>query len=422
MDDYRADLVRVAKDALDHTQAGTLRLAPGVMDLPASVYTDERYFRDEMRQVFRRIPLMLAAGCEIARPGDYKTMDIAGVPILLIRGRDGAARAFLNVCTHRAATLAHGCGNAARLTCPYHGWTFNDRGKLVGIASRSDFGEVEMETKGLREFPLLETAGLIWVVLDPDSRLDIRAFLCGYDRLLGAFGLENWHFVDRRIVQGEQCNWKLAFDAHMEFYHVPVLHKNSFGANTCNKALYYFWGPHQRLVSPCTNSRPNADAAKAIRPDGKPDSAKFLKLLEKPEAEWPTEAMLVGEWIIFPNVSINSFYEGGRGVIISQIFPGKAPGESYTVLTYLAASEPDERWRAKADGLCALLDKVVGTEDLHTSHGQQHAIASGLVETVSFGRNEGGLQDYHRWMARIMKAGDAELNGLFAKGHGIRAA
>jgi nitrite reductase/ring-hydroxylating ferredoxin subunit len=395
----RAELERVAFDFLAHRAAETIPLAPELATIAAEHYTDPALFEVEQRRIFRRIPLMLAPSCEIPRPGDYKTMEVAGVPILLTRGRDGQVRTFLNACTHRASAVARGCGAASRFVCPYHGWTFDREGSLVGIASSEDFGPADKSRLGLKRFPSLERAGLIWAVLDPASKLDIGAFVGGFGDLLAAFGFEDWTFVESRSLKGP--NWKLAFDAHLEFYHIPVLHRATFGPDRSNRALYYQWGPHQRLLSP------------GVRP-GAPDQTDLLALADRPPAAWPTDAMMLGEWIIFPGISINSFHEGGRGVFLSQVFPGERVGESITVQSYLTAEPPDAAAREKIHGLCDFLAHVVGEEDLPTSTRQQQALATGLVGEVRFGRNEGGLQHFHRWSEAIVTTSDEMLPDLFA--------
>lgn len=399
----REELVAVARDLLGHARNETTPLAPGIMELDAAAYTCRDRFERERQLIFRRLPLMLAASCELRAPGDYKAMEVAGVPVLLVRGKDGAARAFLNTCTHRGSFVADGSGNASRFVCPYHGWTFDSQGALVGVASRADFGDVDVGAKGLRPFPVLEKAGLIWVVLDPASTLDIGAFLSGYDELLEEFGLATWHVLESRTLKG--ANWKLAFDAHLDFYHLPVLHKETFGPRISPKAFYYHWGPHQRLTRP---ERPENRAL--------PDNANLFGMAGAAESDWTTEALMLGEWILFPHVSINSFYDGGRGILISQIFPGEAVDESWTVHTYLMQDEPDDAQRAAARRQAAFLAHVVADEDLPMSIRQQRALESGLMPTVCFGRNEGGGQQFHRWIERIMATDDAGLNILFRDG------
>lgn len=399
-DRARHELVRVARDLFEHARAGTMPVADEVLALPATEYTDPALFDREVRGIFRRMPLMLAASCELAHPGSRKAMDVAGVPVVLVRGRDGVARAFLNVCTHRGAVIAEGCSTAARLVCPYHGWTFDDRGSLVGVPLRAEVGDVDVEARALQQFPVLEKAGLIWVVLDPASTLDIEGFLGVFGDMLDRFGLASWQLLGSRTMEG--ANWKLALDAHLEFYHLPVLHRATFGADVSPKAYYYDWGPHQRLTRPTKRGGPAV-----------PEHADLFAQADRDEADWTDEAMLLGEWIVYPHVSINSFYTGVRGILISQIFPGPTVDRSVTVQTYLVEREPDDEARAATEALFEFLGQVVGDEDLPTSFAQQRALSSGLLRSVCYGRNEGGVQRFHRWNERILATGSSDLDGLF---------
>ena len=135
-----------------------------------------------------------------------------------------------------------------------------------------------------------------------------------------------------------------------------------------------------------------------------------------PEDQWSTEGMLLGEWIVYPNVSINGFYKGGRGVLISQILPGDTVDESITVQTYLTREVPTGTDRDEVAQLFDFLGRVVSTEDLPTSHAQQKALSTGILNSIRFGRNEGGLQQFHRWTNTLLDTPDGELDGLFRDG------
>jgi phenylpropionate dioxygenase-like ring-hydroxylating dioxygenase large terminal subunit len=307
------------------------------------------------------------------------------------------------VCTHRGAVIAEGCSRSARLVCPYHGWTFDDRGALVGVPVRSDVGDLDVDALGLRPFPVLEHAGLIWAVLDPASTLDIRGFLGVFGDMLECFGFESWQVLGSRTLEG--ANWKLAFDAHLEFYHLPVLHRATFGPKVSPKAFYYEWGPHQRLTRPGKRGGPSV-----------PEYADLFAQQDGPEETWTNEAMLLGEWIVYPHVSLNTFYTGVRGLLISQIFPGATVDRSTTVQTYIVEREPDADEREAAMRLFEFLGQVVGGEDLPTSVAQQRALESGLLPTVRYGRNEGGVQRFHAWNERILATADADLDALFRSG------
>jgi carnitine monooxygenase subunit len=394
----RATLEQHAAALLRHTADGTFPLATDVMALNADHYTAPKRFEAEKRRIFQRVPLVLAASCELPKAGDYKTLEVAGIPVLLVRDRAGTAHALLNACTHRGAAVASGCGTAARFTCPYHGWTFAQDGALIGVASSADFGAVDKAMLGMKRFPVAERAGLVWAILDPDSPHDPAAMLGGIDELIAGFSLADWTLIESRTLRGP--NWKLAFDAHLEFYHVPVLHRETFGPERSNRAFYFAQGPHQRVIAP--QGRPGATA---------PDD--LYALGRVPAHEEPIDPLLMGEWILFPGTSINTFYIAGiRCVLVSIVVPGAEIGTSTTTQTFLAETPPDDATRAAMGEMCAFLAHVVGDEDLPTSAFQQKVMATGLVGEVRFGRNEGGLQHFHKWLDMIIAADDAALSDL----------
>ena len=134
------------------------------------------------------------------------------------------------------------------------------------------------------------------------------------------------------------------------------------------------------------------------------------------EKDWPIDALLQGVWTIFPHISIASFYGGGgRGAMISQLFPGKTVGESFTTQFYVMENEPtDDAVRQGAREQFDFLEVVVAEEDYKTGKRQHEALQSGLIDKVWFGRNEGGGQAFHQWVDRLTNADDAELDRIFA--------
>lgn len=400
----RAQLIEMTRSLVAHGDAGTMELADEVVRVPASAYTDEALFEREKRQIFRRLPLMVAPSCELPQPGDFKAMDICGVPLLLTRQKDGSVGAFLNMCSHRGNPLAAGSGNASRFTCGYHGWTFKNDGDLIGVASPQDFGAIDKAAHCLTRFPVYESAGLIWATLDPHSQLDIADYLCGYDELLKAFEFDGWHLFSQRTLAGP--NWKTAYDGYLDFYHLPVLHANTFGADFYNRANYFAFGPHQRLSTP---------SRYAIKVSAEDDQK--LDLAALADEDIPQEVLVQGVWTIFPHISIASFYGGGlRGAMISQLFPGASVGESFTTQFYVMEHKPEDPAAIKAaHEQFDFLEIVVRDEDYKTGKRQHQALQSGLMKEVLFGRNERGGQVFHQWVERLTNADDAELPGIFAR-------
>lgn len=388
-----AEIAAMMRHSVKHARENTFELVDDVLEVPAKNYTDPGRFKLEVDRIFKRLPLMLAPSCEIPNPNDFKTMEVAGIPLLLVRGQDGVVRLFINSCTHRGTNVAvDPTGNAKRFVCPYHGWTFGQQGELIAVAAASDFGKVDKSCLGLTALPVAERAGLIFGSVDPKLQLDIDDFLSGYDALLEAFNFKDWFFFSSRVLRGP--NWKIAYDGYLDFYHLPVLHKDTLNANNMlgNRAHYHAWGPHQRLVAPDRAARELADL---------------------PEEQWSDDLVLNGVWTIFPCISIASFNGGGRGVMISQLLPGDKVGESWTRQMYLMERRPTEEQEEAAHAQFAFLETVVKDEDYATGLRQQRALDHGTLDKVLFGRNEGGAQAFHKWTDRIIAADDDDLAGLF---------
>ena len=389
----RAQLIDMAKQDLAHGRAGTQSQADDILRIPAISYTDEDRWQLEMDRIFKRLPLMAATTAELRDAGSYKAMDAAGVQILITRTQSGQVKAFVNMCSHRGAKLmAEGCGHANKFTCPYHAWTFSTEGDLVAIYSNDQFGDLDKSEHGLTELRCLERAGLIWVTVDPNSELPIEDFLSGYDALLAEFGFKTWHYHSTQRVAGP--NWKVAYDGYLDYYHLPILHRETFGTEIGNKANYYSWGPHTHM--------------------GRPDET-WAEFEDAPEEDWPIERLLTGVWTIFPHISIASFDGGGRSVMISQLFPGPTPDQSYTNQIFLMEKEPaTDQARQEAKDQFRFLEYVVAEEDYATGIAQQRNLRSGAKSHVLFGKNELGGQQFHAWVDRIIDASDDELPGLFA--------
>jgi carnitine monooxygenase subunit len=391
--DPRNQLIRMTRHNMNVVKSGQLERAPDVMRVPAHLYHDHARWREEMDKVFKRVPLMLAMSCELKAPGDFKTIEVLGVPVLMVRTDRGDVRAYINSCSHRGAVIVtESAGNRKRFTCPYHAWTYDHAGDLVAVYAERDFGEIDKACHGLTALPVGERAGMIWVTLNPTSTLDIDTFLCGYDALLGLFGFEDWALFEARTLASP--NWKAAYDGYMDLYHLPILHRNTFGSNMPNQALYYAWGPHQRVASP---------------------DPSLLELENVPESKWPAARMMANVWTIFPHVSIASFDGGGgRAVMVSQLFPGDSPLQSRTVQNYVMQKLPEnDEMRESAHQQFKLLEHVVRDEDYATGFAQQRALMARPGAEVLFGRNEWGGQRFHRLLDRLIACRDEDLPAFF---------
>jgi len=392
----RKQLIEMTRRHIAHAKARTQDQAPSILSVPALNYYDPDRWQAEMEGIFKRLPLTLGVSSELREPGAYQALEVAGVPVLLTRGADRVMRAFVNTCSHRGAIIVpEGVGRARRFVCPYHAWAYDQQGALVGVLDNDDFGDLDKSCHGLVPLPVAERAGLIFVGLRPETdgraTIDVDTFLQGYDELLDHLGLDDCFVVGRQSVEGP--NWKVAYDGYLDFYHLPILHKNSFGTEIPNKAVYDAWGPHQRVGMPI----PGMEALEAM-----------------PEEDWPLDGMTAGVWTIFPHISIASFDAGGKLYMLSQLFPGSTPDDSVTNQIFLSPTEPDAEHQAKIDEQMAFLKHVVRDEDYFTGNRIQRSIKTGAKKDVLFGRNEGGGQRFHSWVETLIHTADADLATVLA--------
>ncbi len=346
--------------------------------VPARSYTDPDQWKAEMELIFKRVPLMLAFTAELPNAGDYKAMDAVGMPVLINRDKAGKVRAFLNVCSHRAAPVAsEGHGNCARFTCKYHGWTYGADGKLIGVSEASKFGEVHKSELGLRELPCEERAGMIFVVLTPNAPIDVDAYFRGFLEDFDALDFGNWSYLGSRTIHG--ANWKVAYDGYLEGYHFASLHPETIFPRTPSNCMHYEgFGPHQRI------GFPHHRIAEALQ--------------DVPREDWGNQENNGFDFvrIMFPNVSA---FIAPEITQVAQLFPGPTPGENRTVLNYLRR-EPirDEEDRANVEAAMNFFRDVTYNEDYVIGLEIQKGLESGAHDELMFGRNERGNQFFHEWL------------------------
>jgi len=391
----REKLVAMAERTIAHNKAGTVHLTESVTTIPASNYFDPERWQSEVDMIFKRVPLLLAMTAEIKEVNTYKAIDVVGMPVLISRGADGIARAFVNMCSHRGAQLVDpGVGTARRFACPYHNWTYNQEGDLVGVFKQDDFGQLDTSCLGLTQLPIAERAGLIWVTLSPDSKLDFDAFFAGYDEMLEFCDFASMNHFGTRILAGP--NWKISFDGYVDFYHLPILHKNTFGPDMSPDALFHRVGPHQRVTGPRGN---------------------WAKLEGRPTSEWPESVLTGGVWSVFPHGSIAGFEIDGHKIYqVARVFPGATADESVTYLDFISTAPKTDEFIAAANKQIAFLENVVRDEDYATGLKIQRTVKTGAKKVLHFGRNEGGAQYVHGWLDALLVTSDEDLNELFRNG------
>ena len=368
----------VAEIMLDYVENKKTHQTDNVMRVPAAAYVDPDQYQREIDLIFKKVPLMLAFTAEMPEPGDYKAMDAVGMPVLIARDKKGTVRAFLNVCAHRGAPVAEaGHGNCSRFTCKYHAWTYGQDGKLLGVAEKSLFGDVDKQDRSLRELPCEERAGMIFVSLDPEATIDLDEYFQGYLHDFADLDLGSWSYMGSREIEG--ANWKIAFDGYLEGYHFSSLHPDTiFPRTPSNRMHYEAFGPNLRI--------------------GFPHHAIAENLREHPREKWGEQENNGFDFvrILFPNVSA---FIAPEITQIAQLFPGPTPDKNRTVLNYLRR-EPikDDADREAVEGAMNFFRNVTYEEDYLIGLEIQKGLASGAHKDLVFGKNERGNQYFHEWV------------------------
>jgi phenylpropionate dioxygenase-like ring-hydroxylating dioxygenase large terminal subunit len=340
--------------------------------LDPSVYTDPSIHRDEVAAMAAG-PVAVVASSELAAPGDFVTVDVAGLPIVVTRGHDGRAHASRNVCAHRGATVeTRSSGSARILSCNFHGWSYDLDGSLRSV---SDPGLYSTEpcTQGLRRLACEERHGIVWATPDADAVPEPVAEWLGdeIDDLLTELGLGA--MVHHAATEYDlACNWKLLTDGFLELYHLKYLHRSSiapyFPANltVAHRAGPHFvnWLPKNRLVK---------------------------QLVELPRDDWQVLAHLTGAIVLVPGTVVQ--WQAGHVELFSLRPHPTDPARSTVRLTMLVPGEradETELWDRNWERVCV----TIPDEDFAAAVDVQRNIDAGAVDEIRIGANEQLLLDH----------------------------
>ena len=196
--------------------------------LPAGWYTDPAFHEIDRELLFARTWQYAAHRSQLERPGSYVTAEVAGNPIILVRGKDDVVRAFYNVCRHRGGPLAmDGAGCVNVLQCKYHGWTYLLDGSLRGVPKFDRTELFDRRDYGLVPVALREWQGLYFVCLT-DAPEPLETVLDGIAERIAPLSPSNVSFHSR-VVYDVACNWKVYVDNYLEGYHIPLVHPELMG-------------------------------------------------------------------------------------------------------------------------------------------------------------------------------------------------
>jgi len=344
---------------------------------PSSWYTDSSVFELEQPTVFSHTWQFIGRSEQVRDPGQYISCEIAGEPILVVRGNDAILRGFFNVCRHHAAAvITQSEGTAQSLRCPYHGWTYDLQGALV---LAPEFGGVNAFDRSANSLVPIEIAVCKnWVFAKLDQGNPSLQDCFGKDLLdhFEALNLEQLNWLERRSYT-LNCNWKVFVDNYLDGgYHVPHLHR------ALNSVLDYGNYTIETGERFCLQSSP----------------------LVLHSSEGDTGALRRGEralyYWIYPNLMINIY----ASVMDTNLVIPRGVERTEIIFDYYFA---DVSLGAKQQNLASIaVSEQIQAEDVAICESVQRGLASRSYSAgrLSF-RREAGEHLFHKLLYADLKAG-----------------
>lgn len=359
---------------LSHIKNKTTDRGEDVWREPVDNYRSENRLAREL-EMFKKMPTPFCPSKALENPGDFIARDAAGTPLIVVRGKDGNVRAFVNACRHRGTQLVSGAGCAGAFVCPYHGWSYGLDGALIGVPHEDGFPDLNKLENGLAEVDVFEKHGLVFVVQDGTAK--------SVDHMLD--NLPDLFLADQYIFsQGEMLiegNWKLYLESFIEGYHIKPAHGKTFypfGFDNLN--VIEFCGAHSRVTYPFRRIDKLADIAPKDRDIT--GSATYL-------------------FHLFPNVIVSKLSHHMSLGVLEPLNPAQ------TKVTFFHLTNPSKKDNLVAASKTAqndldFVNETGQTEDIAVVEGIQRSLHTNANEYLTFGAFEPAIVHFHKQLAQSL--------------------
>ena len=348
------------------------------LSLPGWVYHDPEYFRVEMARLIRPSWQIVCHANDIPEAGDWRTLDILGESVIVIRGGDGLVRAFANVCRHRGSRLVDGTGGCAkRLTCPYHAWTYAADGRLVGVPRREDYVGLDPETLGLLPVELEAWHGFLFVRLESGGP-SIDVMMAPYESEVAPYRLDQLQAIGRITLRPRDVNWKNVADNYSDGLHIDVAHPG----------LSRLFGGDYRIHAGEHVDRMSGDLVE--RPSSNLSERAYQQMLPGEDRRWLY-------YKLWPNVAIDIYPDQ---VDFMHFVP---VGPTETLIREVSYALPDARREMKAARyLNWRINRRVNEEDTALIRRVQQGMGSSFYRPGPLGESEVCLRSFAQKLRRII--------------------
>ena len=335
--------------------------------LPREAYLDPAVFAAEVERVFRAGWLPVARDSDLAAPGDYRTVDVAGAPLVAVRDGAGEIHVMSRVCRHRGMPVVEGAGNAKAFTCPYHLWRYGLDGRLAAAPAMERSEAFVREDCALPKVATTRWGGWVFANLD-GAAPPLAPRLAALEERLAP--IDPASLVSVGVLEFDSpWNWKLMVENFLESYH--------------------HIGPHAQTLQ---LSNPGLGTY-----EGLGDEA--FTVLENPPADASHAPFVVAA--VFP-VTLMFFTEDGSRLGVWYELDQVTQGAFRLRIHLLATPE----FAAVPEFVAHYREQVaaVHAEDIPACEGAQAGVASPLYEPGPLSHLEAPLWRFHRHLRRAIGA------------------
>jgi phenylpropionate dioxygenase-like ring-hydroxylating dioxygenase large terminal subunit len=343
------------------------------MSLRAEAYTDPRWAEADLQAVFARTWQWICHVEQLREPGSYVSATVAGMPIAVVRSRDGELRAFYNVCKHRAHELLAGSGTTGAIVCPYHAWTYGLDGQLKAARRADAMPTFDKSEICLDQVQVEEFGGMVYVNLDPTAPLlrEQAADLAAEIARWAPDVAELTHA--KRLTYDIGSNWKNVIDNFLECYHCHVAHKefvDLVDMDTYEVRTHGIWSSHFAEAGKHANAAYDVSGASV------------------------TEHAV---WWLWPNTCLLR-YPGRGNFMVLQVVPA---GPERTLETWDFFFETAELERAEIESV-QYIDDVLQVQDITIVESVQRGMRTPafdqgriVYDPAGSGLSEHGVHHFH---------------------------
>jgi carnitine monooxygenase subunit len=370
------------------TQLKSVQPTPDPLDdmsLPGWLYFDPEFFEAEKRAFLRAAPQIVCHESEIAQPGEWRTLEYLGDSVIVMRGDDGEARAFSNVCRHRGSRLVDGTGGCAKvLTCPYHAWSYARDGRLAGVPHRQEYPGLQTEKLGLVPVALENWRGFLFVTLEPGAP-SVAEMMAPYEDEVAPYRFEDLRVLGRITIRPRHLNWKTIADNYSDHLHIPVGHPG----------LTRLFGRNYRI-----DAQPYADRMQGDLIDkesANPCERAYQRYLPTVDHLPPSHQRKWLYYKLFPNVAFDIYPDQ---VDFMQFLPVSA---TESLLREISYALPDDRREMKAVRyLNWRINRRVNAEDTELITRVQLGMQSPTYVAGPLGTSEVCLRSFSRKLRKLI--------------------